>query len=174
MLSFKISQETHRKVRLVSTIVCTTLTICFILLLLLSGIASHLRAKRILADHTVIEAPVHLDNVTEERGRRGRTKEMMHFTYRFEVKGQPYIGRFDVASGNADRYPEGRLLKIAYSNSDPRSFDRLERLEGQIGLGGLIQRLSVGTLGGALLGFIVHLLATRKLFVPREEAAAAA
>ncbi len=106
MLSFKISQGAHDKVRRVSSIICTLFSIGFVVVMCLTAIGDHLRAKRILADHSVVSAPLVLDEVTEERGRRGRTKEMYHFTYQFEVKGQPYIGRFDVAGSNADKYPE--------------------------------------------------------------------
>lgn len=173
MLSFKISSGAHEKVRRVSSIICTVFAIGFVLLMCLTAIGDHLRARRILADHSVVSAPLVLDEVTEERGRRGRTKEMYHFTYQFEVKGQPYIGRFDVAGSNADKYPEGTLLQVAYSNTDPAHFDRLDRLQDLSDTSGLFTRLGVGILGAALISFIIHLLATRRLFVPREEQPAA-
>jgi len=173
MLSFKISPAAHQKVSRVSSIICTLFAIGFVVVMCLTAIGDHLRAKRILADHSVVSAPLALDNVTEERGRRGRTKEMYHFTYQFEVKGQHYIGRFDVAGSNVDKYPEGTVLQIAYSNTDPAHFDRLDRLQDLSETGGMFTRLGVGVLGAALLAFIIHLLATRRLFVPREEPVAA-
>lgn len=173
MLSFKISPAAHQKVSRVSRIICTLFAIGFVVVMCLTAIGDHLRAKRILADHSVVSAPLALDNVTEERGRRGRTKEMYHFTYQFQVKGQPYIGRFDVAGSNVDNYPEGTVLQIAYSNADPAHFDRLERLQDLSKTSGMFTRLGVGVLGAALIAFIIHLLATRRLFVPREEPAGA-
>ncbi|MBB4862343.1 hypothetical protein HNP46_001181 [Pseudomonas nitritireducens] len=173
MLSFKISPQAHQKVSRVSSILCTLFAIGFVVVMCLTAIGDHLHAKRILADHSVVSAPLALDNVTEERGRRGRTREMYHFTYQFEVKGQPYIGRFDVAASNVDQYSEGSTLQIAYSNADPAHFDRLDRLQNFADTGGVFTRLGVGVLGAALISFIIHLLATRRLFVPREEPVAA-
>jgi len=89
LLSFKISPGAHDKVRRISSIICSVFAVGFVLVMYLTEIGNRLRTRRILADHRVASAPLALDEVTEERGRRGRTKEMCHFTYSLQVTGQP-------------------------------------------------------------------------------------
>lgn len=88
-LSFKISPGAHDKALRISSIICSVFAIGFVLVMYLTEIGDHPRTRRILADHRVASAPLALNEVTEERGRHGRTKKVCHFTCSRQVTGQP-------------------------------------------------------------------------------------
>lgn len=139
------------------------------------GIQGYRNANAILADHSTVTVPVELVEVTQERGRKGRTKEVYHFGYAFEAGGRQFQGAFTTSESNADPYLEdGAAIEVAYANADPARFDRLERLQGQSGLGGLAMRLLIAVAGAALIAFVLHLLVVAKLIVPRPTDAEAA
>lgn len=168
MLSFTTSPATHAVVSKASRIFFSLAFLVGITVLAAGAIRGYLAATAILKDHSVVTAPVTLDEVVEERGRKGRKRNMYHFSYRFEAKGQPQTGTFITSESNADPYLEdGVTVEVAYSNQEPSRFDRLERLQNQSSLKGVIIRLLVSLPFVALLAWIAHLLTTRKLFVLR-------
>lgn len=114
-------------------------------------------------------------DITEERGRKGRTKLMYHFGYAFEADGQQYVGQFTTSESNAEPYAQDHAtIDIAYAKADPSRFDRLSRLQSQSGFGGLLMRLLVAVAGAALVAFLMHMLVVAKLIVPRMPEADAA
>jgi hypothetical protein len=89
-----------------------------------------------------------------------------HFRYDFSVDGVEYTGHFSTSEDNATPYlGETPQVDVAYARSNPAQFDRLDRLEGQKGLGSVLGRVIVALGMLAILAFVVHLLVTRKLFV---------
>lgn len=168
MISFKLAPQTHAKVSRASAVFFKLLFVAAVLFLGYKAIGGYLRASSILADHSVVSVPVQLVEVTEERGRKGRRRNMYHFGYSFEAGGERHEGRFTTSESNADPYlGEDVTIEVAYANAEPARFDRLERLQSQSGLGSLVVRLLVAVAGAALIMFLMHLLLTAKLFVPR-------
>lgn len=167
MVSFKVSQESHRRLRGVSKKFFTVAFFAALAWLAYTAVVEYRAASAIMADATVTDATVELDGISEERGRRGRVKEMYHFVYSFEAGGRTHQGRFDAAASNAGKYLEAETIKVAYSNADPGRFDRLDRLESQGSLGSWLKRMLVIIPIAALLAAVSHLLLTGKLIVPR-------
>jgi hypothetical protein len=169
MISFKLKPENHAALSRWSKRFFLVVFVAGAVLLASKGIAGYRHANSILGDHTVVTAPVELMEVTEERGRKGRTKLMFNFAYSFEANGQAYRGEFTTAESNADPYlGDDVTVQVAYDNADPSRFDRLERLQGMAGFGSLVTRLLVAVLGAALLAGLMHLLLVAKLFVVRQ------
>lgn len=169
MISFKLKPENHAVLSRWSKRFFLVVFVAGAVLLASKGIAGYRHANSILGDHTVVTAPVELVGVTEERGRKGRTKLMFNFAYGFEANGQSYRGEFTTSESNADPYlGDDVTVQVAYDNADPSRFDRLERLQGMAGLGSLVTRLLVAVLGAALLAGLMHLLLVAKLFVVRQ------
>lgn len=168
MLSFKIEPLAHARLShwsgrlfLLAFVVCAAW-------LAYTALSNYRLAGQIMSDHSVVSAPVTVASITEESGRKGRTSLMYHFSYTFEVKGHLYQGSFSAIESNAGPYlGENVSVEVAYSNADPARFDRLERLQDQAAMGGLLGRLAFAVLGSALLALILHLLVVAKLFVPR-------
>jgi hypothetical protein len=169
MLSFKLKPENHARLSHWSKRLFFVVFVVAAGYLLFIGIDSYRHANSILRDHSVVTAPVELLEVTEERGRKGRRKDMYHFGYRFEVDGQAHEGRFTMSESNAGPYlADGTTLQVAYANADPAHFDRMERLQGLSGFGSLLVRMLIAVGGAALLAGLMHLLVVAKLFVPRK------
>jgi hypothetical protein len=169
MLSFKLKPENHAGLSRWSKRLFFVVFVVAAGVLMFSGIDSYRHANSILRDHSVVTAPVEFVEVTEERGRKGRRKDMYHFGYSFEVDGQTHEGRFTTSESNAGPYlADGATLKVAYANADPANFDRLQRLQGLSGFGGLLVRMLIAVGGAALLAGLMHLLVVAKLFVPRK------
>ncbi len=62
-------------------------------------------------------------------------------------------------------------MKVAYANAEPSRFGRLEVLRGQADFGSSITRALTAIPLAALIAFVLHLMLTRRLFVPRETSA---
>lgn len=170
MLSFKLEPSTHEKFSRFSKALFFLVFLGGAGWLIFSAFSGYREATAILADHGVVTVPLALDEVTEERGRKGRTKLMFNFVYQFEAKGQQYQGGFSAAESNAGPYlADDVTVDVAYSNADPSRFDRLERLQDQAEVGSLLKRLVIAVLGAAFVALVLHLLATGVLFVRRPE-----
>ncbi|CAG4968923.1 DUF3592 domain-containing protein [Novilysobacter luteus] len=175
MISFKMAPENHAKLSRLSKKFFMVVFVVGAALLAYKGVESYRYANSILADHTVVTVPVVLVDVSEERGRKGRTRNMYNFGYVFEADGREYEGSFTTSESNADPYlADLATIDVAYTNADPSRFDRLERLQGQAGFGSLMMRLLVAISGAALLAGLMHLLLVAKLIVPRPVEAAPA
>jgi hypothetical protein len=169
MISFKVKPENHVAISRWSKRFFMVVFIAGAALLSFMGIDSYRQANSILGDHGTVTVPVELVDVTEERGRKGRTRTMYHFGYAFEAGGERHEGHFSTSESNADPYlVEGATIEVAYANADPSRFDRLSRLESQSGFGSLIVRILVALAGAALVAFVLHMLVVGKLIVPRE------
>ncbi|BCD88296.1 hypothetical protein PSm6_47030 [Pseudomonas solani] len=172
MISFKTSPETHRTLSKVSMILLSLAAVIGAGFLIVTAILNYFNANAILKDHSEVLAPVSLDSVTEEHHRRGRTSETYHFHYSFEVAGKPYDGTFETSASNAEPYlHEGASVKVGYANAEPSHFGRLDVLQSQADFGSSITRALTAVPLAALLAFILHLMLTRRLFVPRETSA---
>ena len=171
MISFKLKPENHATLSRWSRKVFMVVFVAGAAVLAFKGIQGYRHASSILGNHSVVTAPVELVEITEERGRKGRTKLMFHFAYDFEAGGEPYRGEFTTSESNSEAYIGDDLtLQVAYDNADPSRFDRLERLQDQAGFGSLMIRLLVAVLGAALVAFLMHMLLVAKMFVPRQPA----
>lgn len=172
MISFKMKPENHAILSRWSKKFFFIVFVVAAGYLMFLGVDGYRQASSILGDHTVVTVPVELVDITEERGRKGRTKLMYHFGYSFDANGSTQEGAFTTSESNADPYMgDDVTLAIAYSNADPSRFDRLEKLQGQAGLGSLAFRMLVALLGAAFLASVMHLLLVAKLIVPRLPAA---
>ena len=175
MISFKVKPENHVAISRWSKRIFMVVFLAGAGLLAYQGIDSYRHATAILRDHATVNVPVELEDITEERGRKGRTKRMYHFGYTFEADGQQYVGQFTTSESNAEPYAQDHAtIDIAYAKADPSRFDRLSRLQSQSGFGGLLMRLLVAVAGAALVAFLMHMLVVAKLIVPRMPEADAA
>lgn len=168
MISFKISREKHRKFSAASK---KFFTVAFFGMLIFLGymiVSEYRSASAILADATITDAAIELVDVTEVRRRRGRTSEMYHFAYNFEVDGKQFRGSFEASESNADKYLNAETVRIAYANADPDRSDRLEHLESQGSIGSWLKRIAIIVPVMVLLAGLFHLLLTQRLIVPRE------
>lgn len=168
MISFKIQPETHAKFAAWSKKFFFLVFVLGAGFLMYQGFAGYRAANAILGDHSVVTVPVELEDIVEERGRKGRTKLMFHFAYSFEAQGKSYDGRFVTSESNADPYlEEGATIEVAYANGEPARFDRLDKLQDQAGFGGLMTKMLIALAGAALVAFVMHMLLVAKLIVPR-------
>ncbi len=174
MISIPVSAASHTRFVRVSRWLCVVGYLIAAAVFVTSAISGHNQAQAILKDAVMVQAPVKLDNIEESR-RKGRTTLKYHFSYTFEANGVPYKGEFMTAEDSADKYlEEDAQVQIAYARSNPANFERADRLQGMQGLGAVLGRLCVALGMLAILAFVVHLLLTRKLIVPREPALPAA
>ncbi|NZA25699.1 DUF3592 domain-containing protein [Luteimonas sp. SJ-92] len=169
MISFKLEPDNHAALSRWSKRFFQVVFVLAAGVLMFMGIDGYREASSILADHSVVNVPVELEGIDEERGRRGRTRHMFDFGYAFEVDGTQYRGAFTTSESNAEKYlGDGTTIDIAYSNADPARFDRLDKLQGMAGAGSLVKRMAIAVLGAAFLAFVMHMLLVAKLFVPRK------
>ena len=169
MISFKVRPGNHRAISRWSKRFFTAVFVVAAVLLAWRAIDGYRHASSILADHGSVTVPVELVEVTEERGRKGRTRNMYHFGYSFEAEGQRHEGQFTTSESNADPYlGDGATIEVVYARADPSRFDRRSRLESQTGLGSLIVRLLVAFAITALVASLMHLMLVAKLIVPRQ------
>lgn len=174
MISIPVSAASHSRFVRVSRWLCVIGYLVAAVIFVTSAISGHNQAQAILKDAVTVQAPVKLDNIEETR-RKGRTSLKYHFSYTFEANGVPYKGEFMTAEDSADQYlEEDAQVQVAYARNNPANFERAERLQGMRGLGAVLGRLCVALGMLAILAFVVHLLLTRKLIVPREPALPAA
>ncbi len=173
MISIPVSDTSHARIRRFSRWLCTIGYAVLALGFAWTALSGHRNAEAILKDAVTVQAPVQLDRIDEHR-RKGRVSHEYQFQYQFSVDGVAHTGTFTTSEDNAAPYlEEGAQVHVAYSRAQPARFDRLERLQSQQRLGDVLGRLSVGVLLLGVLVFVVYLLLTRKLFVPRAPAAAA-
>lgn len=171
MISIPVSDRSHARIRRFSLWLCTLGYAALALGFAWAALSGHRNAEAILKDAVTVQAPVQLDRIDEHR-RKGRVSHEYQFQYRFNVDGVAHTGTFATSEDSAAPYlEEGALVRVAYSRAQPARFDRLERLQSQQRLGAVLGRLSVGILLLGVLAFVVYLLLTRKLFVPRAPAA---
>jgi hypothetical protein len=174
MISIPVSATSHARLSNASRWLCILGYVVVAIFFAWSAISGHRQAEAILKDAVTVQAPVRLDNIEEHR-RKGRVSLKYHFSYTFNVDGKDYRGEFSTAEDSATPYlEEGAEVTVAYARRDPGQFERLERLQGQQGLGAVLGRVAVALLMLAVLAFVVHLLLTRKLFVRQEPALPAA
>lgn len=168
MISFKVKPENHVAISRWSRRFFMVVFVVGAAMLAYMGIDGYRHANSILRDHATVTVPVDLVDITEERGRKGRTKTVYHFGYAFEAGGERHEGHFSTSESNADPYlADDATIEVAYANADPSRFDRLSRLESQAGVGSLMVRLLVALAGAALIAFVLHMLVVAKLIVPR-------
>ncbi|WP_454831045.1 hypothetical protein [Pseudoxanthomonas wuyuanensis] len=175
MISIPVSAAAHANIGKISRFLCFAAFLFFAAMLTYGAIGGYFSSNAILKDHSVVTAPVTLEDIEEERGRKGRKSYTYHFSYAFDAGGQTRQGQFSTSEGNSIPYmDDGATVEVAYANGDPSRFDRLQRLQSQSGLGGMIVRLVVALPVSALLAFIVHLLIVGRLFVIKPKPAEAA
>lgn len=166
MISIPVSEKSHAVLRTLSKWLCLATFVVVAAFFGLSGFAGYRQANAILKDHSVVDAPVHLDDIEEKRGRKGRVSHIYHFGYAFEAGGNSYEGTFETSEDNATPYmEEGASVRVAYANAQPSRFERLETLERSKSLGAVLRRLAVALAMLGVLIFVAHLLITRRLFV---------
>ncbi|MDF2819276.1 MAG: hypothetical protein K0S73_3216 [Stenotrophomonas rhizophila] len=165
MISIPVSDTSHARLSRVSRWLCSIGYAFLAVFFAWSALSGHRQAEAILKDAVTVQAPVQVDHIEEKR-RKGRVSYQYHFRYDFSVDGVEYTGHFSTSEDNATPYlGEAPQVDVAYARSNPAQFDRLDRLEGQKGLGSVLGRVIVALGMLAILAFVVHLLVTRKLFV---------
>lgn len=174
MISIPVSDTSHARLSRASRWLCSIGYAVLAIIFASSALSGHRQAEAILKDAVTVQAPVQVDHIEEKR-RKGRVSYQYHFRYDFEVNGVTHKGEFATSEDNATPYlGDAPQVTVAYSRADPSRFERLDRLEGQKGLGAVLGRV-VAALGMlAVLAFVLHLLLTRKLFVRQTAAVPAA
>lgn len=166
MISIPVSLSTHSRLTTASKWLCIAAFVIFGSLLGVTAFSGYRQANAILKDHTVVTVPVELEQIEEKHGRKGRVSYTYHFRYTFEANGTSQRGAFSTSEGNAAPYTaDGATVKVAYANSNPARFERLDKLQSSRGLGAVLRRLLIGLVFASVLALVAHLLITRRLFV---------
>jgi hypothetical protein len=168
MFNIKVKENTHKGIKKVSKILAVIAFVVIFVVVGYQNVTGYIRANEILADHTVVDASLTFEGVSEERGRKGRVREVYHFSYQFDGKGQQYVSEFTTSESSSGYYLERDVIPVAYNNSDPGKFDRLSELEEH---GNIMSNLKRMGLGSVMLMFIlamIYMLITRKLIVPKQ------
>ncbi len=168
MLSFKVADTTHKNIATVTKYLCYLGYIGGILFFGYTMISNYQQAGAILSDPVVLEADIRLDDVTTEKGRKGRSTETYHFTYYYEANGQVYDQSFTTSESNADKYLDTETVKIAYAKAKPELSGKLEQLEKNHSLGSILWRFALAFFLLMFLVYAVYMIITAKLFVNRD------
>ncbi len=134
MLSFKLRKKNHR----LSKVFLWLFVVGYLsvsVAIIWDSVASYLKARRILADYTVIQAPIELDSTTQSYSRRAGTRTTYYFRYHFEVDGTHYEDFFVVHESDIDKYRGRDSVEVAFSNRS-HEFELLDRLESKDSLVG--------------------------------------
>ncbi len=127
-----------------------------------------LKARSIQSEQQLTEAVLSLEDISEERGKRG-TRYTFHFWYAFEVDGNEFSGQFSTSEDNAEKYIDQTAVTVAYKSSDPSVHERLSIVENNTGLWGVIKRLLIALPLLALLAAAVYALFTQKIVTVRDQ-----
>lgn len=119
------------------------------------GVNSYLSATSILKDHTVVEAPIELVNVTS-RTKRGHTSTTYIFNYTYTVDGRDYVSDYSAVNEKGERYLDKPRISIAYSNPDPAKAGVLHVLNRQSSLGGVFKGVLIAALILGLIALFVY------------------
>ncbi len=103
-----------------------------------SGVSLYLNASSIMNDHTVIEAPMELVDMSS-RTKKGHTSITYKFNYTYTVDGQEYSSPYSAVNEHGERYIEEGFITLAYSNTNPAEAGALHVLEHQASLWGMIK-----------------------------------
>lgn len=161
-----VSESAHARISSVSMWLCIAALVVFTTVLAWSGFNGWRQASAILKDHSVVVAPVKLEDIEEKSGRKGRTTYTYHFSYTFEAGGTTHTGTFSTSESNSERYmEEDATVKVAYANAEPSRFERLDRLEANKSLGSVLKRWLITLVISGVLAFAAHQIITRRLFV---------
>ncbi len=124
-----------------------------------AGISSYLNASSILADHTVVEAPIELVNTTS-RTKRGHTSTTYNFNYTYTAANKEYVSDYSAVNEKGERYLDEPFITVAYSNADPAKVGALHVLNRQSSLGGMIKGILIAALILGLVALFVYGWAT--------------
>ncbi len=161
MIAFQVAPSTYRALTRWSRRIFTALFVVTAAWLMASAGAGYLRANTILRDHGVVVVPV--SQTVDARASDGEH----HFAYRFAVQGKCYRGGFLASNADASQYLDpAATVQIAYANTDPARFERLDRLRSEGETGSVLTRLAVEVPAAGVLMYLLHLALTR-LFVGR-------
>ncbi len=168
MLKIKVKERTHQTIAVISKYLCILGFIGAVGFFGYTMVKNYQQASTILSDSVVIDADIGLSDVTFESGRKGRTKEVYHFTYHFDANGESYEETFTTSENNADKYIDLESIQVAYSKSNPELFGKLDQLEKNSSIGSLTWRALVALLGLMFLAAVIHGLITGVLFVNKD------
>lgn len=107
------------------------------------GVRAYFNAKNILADHSVVRALITHTEHRQEAGKKGLMKDIYEVSYEFDLNNRAYLASFNTNQDKFEQYQKGGHLKIAYSNQDPKKFERLELLQRQSDPRDLARRIGI-------------------------------
>lgn len=165
MLQFTVKANTHNTITTITKFACWLGFIGAVVFFAYTLFVNYQKSAAILADPVIINAPVTLEDVTLEEGRRGRIKETYHFQYSYEVGGQWHKKDFTSSESNAKKYLDADTIEIAYLKSNPAESEQLDRLQKNSSLSSLSLRGLVALLGLMFLAFALFKIITAKLFI---------
>lgn len=134
MLAKKVSS--YRKLALILTLIITAVMAYF-------GVEAYFKAKNILADFSTVQASVTSAQHREERGRKGRVKDIYEVSYTFNLNSQQYSDTFQTNADKFAEYQSTGSVEVAYSNKNPGNFDRLYLLKRQSDPADLATRIGI-------------------------------
>lgn len=118
-----------------------------VLTLAYTSATNHWKARALLEDHSITQAVVAIDENGEP------SEHLARFKYTFEVDGKTYDGTFATLKANADKYPPGSTLPIAYANFDPSQSQRPDLMESNADLGSEVRQvITMSGLAALLIG----------------------
>jgi len=134
LLARKVSG--YRKFALLLTVI-TTVTMAYF------GVRAYYQAKSLLSDYSVVQAQITHTEHRQEEGKKGFIKDIYEVSYEFNVNNRSYLASFKTNEDKFTQYREGGLLKIAYSNQNPKQFERLDLLKRQSNPRDLARRIGI-------------------------------
>lgn len=168
MLSFKVKKSTHQTISSATKYLCYTAYIGGLVFFAYTMFSNYRQAGMILDDPVITTAAVTLDDVTVEKGRKGRRTETYHFTYAYEVGGETFEQSFTTSESNAAKYLDQESVEIAYAKSQPALSGKRQQLEKNHSIGSILWRFALAFFLLMFLVYAVYMIITAKLFVVRD------
>ena len=173
MLKFKVKDSTHQNISVFTKYLCILGFIGSIIFFGYSMFKNYQEASTILSDSVVLDAALSLDDISQERGRKGRTTETYHFSYSYTVNDQEFSKSFTSSESNADKYIDSQTVQIAYAKSNPALSGKVDQLERNSSISSLLWRGAIGIFGLMFIAALIFGLITSVIFVnkgqPEEE-----
>ncbi len=169
MLKFKVKNSTHQNISIFAKYLSILGFVGSAGYFAYSMVINYQEASTILSDSVVVDAKMVLDDVSYERGSKGRSKETYHFSYYYDANGEEFNKSFTTSESNADKYINSETVQIAYARSNPSLSGKVGRLEKNSSISSLLWRGALAFFGLIFLAGVVYGLITSVIFINKDK-----